>query len=49
MGLSISQAYVHSHGGDIRLESLPGRGTTVRLTLPIRQQGAFVESEEVVI
>ena len=49
LGLSISQAYVHSHGGAIRLESLPGRGTTVRLTLPIRQQGAFVESDEVII
>jgi signal transduction histidine kinase len=49
LGLSISQAYVHSHGGAIRLESLPGRGTTVRLTLPIRQQGAFTESEEVII
>jgi signal transduction histidine kinase len=49
LGLSISQAYVHSHGGAIRLESLPGRGTTVRLTLPIRQQGAFMESEEVII
>ena len=49
LGLSISQAYVHSHGGDIRLESLPERGTTVRLTLPIRQQGAFVESDEVII
>jgi signal transduction histidine kinase len=50
LGLSISQAYVHSHEGDIRIESLPGRGTTVRLTLPIRQQGAFMaESEEVII
>jgi signal transduction histidine kinase len=49
LGLSISQAYVHSHGGGIRIESLPGRGTTVRLTLPIRQQGALMESAEVII
>jgi signal transduction histidine kinase len=49
LGLSISQSYVHSHGGDIRIESLPGHGTTVRLTLPIRQQGSLIpESEEVV-
>ena len=50
LGLSISQSYVHSHGGDIRIESLPGRGTTVRLTLPVRQQGSLMpESEEVII
>ena len=50
LGLSISQSYVHSHGGDIRIESLPGRGTTVRLTLPIRQQGSLMlENEEVII
>ena len=49
LGLSISHAYVRSHGGEIHVESLPGRGTTVRFTLPIRQEGRTVsETEEVV-
>ncbi len=49
LGLSITQNYVRSHGGDIQVESLPGYGTTVRVTLPIQQPGKVVEhSEEVV-
>jgi len=49
LGLSISQAYVRSHGGDIHIESVPQRGTTVRITLPIRQEGRPVaELEEVI-
>jgi signal transduction histidine kinase len=36
LGLSISQAYVRGHDGDIRVDSVPGHGTTVTLTLPIR-------------
>jgi signal transduction histidine kinase len=39
LGLSICQAYVRSHEGDIRIESLPNRGTTVIITIPIRQAG----------
>lgn len=50
LGLSICQAYVRSHGGDIHIESVPDRGTTVRLTLPIRQEGRAVPgSEEVIV
>jgi len=49
LGLSISQAYIRSHGGDIRVNSFPGEGTTVRFTLPIRQEGRVpMETGEVV-
>ena len=37
LGLSISQAYIRSHSGDIRVDSVPQHGTTVTITLPIRQ------------
>jgi len=50
LGLSITQSYVRSHGGDIQVESIPGYGTTVRVTLPIRQAGKTVQhSEEVIV
>ncbi len=49
LGLSISQSYMRSHKGDLQIESEPGRGTTVRITLPIRQVGRPApEYEEVV-
>jgi two-component system OmpR family sensor kinase len=35
LGLSIAQAIVAAHGGDIRLESTPKKGTVVRVRLPI--------------
>jgi signal transduction histidine kinase len=49
LGLSITQTYVRSHGGDIQVESIPGYGTTVRVTLPIRQAGKLVQHTEEVI
>lgn len=46
LGLSISQAYVRSHNGDIRVDSVVGHGTTVTITLPIRQQEEEISDEK---
>jgi signal transduction histidine kinase len=43
LGLSISQAYVRSHNGDIRADSVVNHGTTITITLPIRQEAAADE------
>jgi len=34
IGLSIAQAVVQAHHGSIRIESVPGHGTVVRIVLP---------------
>jgi two-component system, OmpR family, sensor histidine kinase BaeS len=34
LGLAIARSLVRAHGGEIAADSEPGRGTTVRLTLP---------------
>ena len=34
LGLAIAQRIVERHGGTLAIESAPGRGTTVRVTLP---------------
>jgi signal transduction histidine kinase len=35
LGLAIAKKVVEDHGGSIVLESEPGRGTTVRMRLPV--------------
>lgn len=46
LGLSISQAYLRSHGGEMRVDSVVNHGTTVTVTLPVRQEGAEAEVAE---
>ena len=46
LGLSISQAYVRSHSGEIRVDSALNHGTTVTISLPVRQMGAVEEVRE---
>ena len=37
LGLPIAKSLVEAHGGEIFAESSPGKGTTIRFTLPIQQ------------
>ena len=43
LGLSIVAAIVQAHGGTVGLESMPGVGTTFRVTLPGREPPALLE------
>ena len=36
LGLTLTKKLVELHGGEIRLESVPGKGSTFSFTLPLR-------------
>lgn len=38
LGLAIARAIMEAHGGSISVQSTPGHGTTMRLTLPMAQR-----------
>jgi len=40
LGLSIAKEIITKHGGEISIDSTPGEGTTVTVTLPIKGKGA---------
>jgi signal transduction histidine kinase len=48
LGLSLTRKIVEDHGGAITLDSQPGRGTTVRIALPLSAQPAANEAAEAV-
>jgi hypothetical protein len=46
LGLALTRKIVEDHGGRIRLESEPGRGTTARITLPLLPHPAAVQETQ---
>ena len=38
LGLSVAEYWVSQHGGTLHIESRPGQGTTLRVTLPLRRE-----------
>jgi signal transduction histidine kinase len=40
LGVVLARSVIAGHGGSLRFESVPGKGTTVRATLPLRARAA---------
>jgi len=47
LGMAIARRIVEAHDGEIRVESAPGAGTTVRIVLPLEAARACVEAAPV--
>jgi two-component system cell cycle sensor histidine kinase PleC len=45
LGLALTKSLVEMHGGVLEMHSIPGEGTTVSFTLPIRQTGVGATRE----
>ncbi len=45
LGLSIVHGILQEHGGEIRVESVPGEGTTVWVSLPVARLGRTLEKD----
>jgi signal transduction histidine kinase len=49
LGLALTRKIVEDHGGTVELESVPGRGTTARIRLPLGGRAAETEAEGVAV
>jgi signal transduction histidine kinase len=45
LGMSIAKSIVEAHGGEIRVRSRPGHGTSVAFTLPMNVDVPSAESQ----
>ena len=46
LGLSVVRRFAELHGGALKIESKPGRGTKVEVTLPRASEADFAPLEE---
>ncbi len=46
LGLALTRSLIELHGGDLTIDSEPGRGTTVSFDLPMRRPGTPVERDQ---
>ncbi len=46
LGLSIGHTYVRRNKGEIRIDSVLKQGTTVTITLPLRQEESYRDKEQ---
>jgi two-component system NtrC family sensor kinase len=46
LGLAVSYGIIQRHGGEISVESAPGRGATFIVTLPVKQGDAAVPADQ---
>jgi polar amino acid transport system substrate-binding protein len=46
LGLAVSDRIVNDHGGSMHFESMPGKGTTVRVTFPLVRSPLPTENTE---
>ena len=46
LGMAVARSVIERHGGELRLESLAGRGTTVSVRLPVNGRFATDEATE---
>jgi signal transduction histidine kinase len=47
LGLSLVRHIAHAHGGDVEVQSLPGKGSTFTLTLPLDREAPHAAGEDV--